>query len=127
MPARPSVQRVSLEPDTHRVLAYGTTVPTSWTTVYTVAQRVRTEIIWVSFVATNATAYTVQMRLQSPSGTNIEIAQAQLAGDGEQWFPLKESTTIPMDPGWKLQIIGSGAVSVAVNYLVSGVERKTPT
>jgi len=118
---QPPIQRTVEEPERVRVLAKGTTVPTSWTTVYTPEANQRTSITWISFVSTDSTDYTLQIRLQDLAGTNIEIAQAMLVEDGEQWRPVKEVTRIPLITGWNLQIIGSGAGTINVHYLIAGV------
>lgn len=126
---RSTILRIKAEPRNWRIFASGTTVPTSWTTVITGAKsatgiikasKEKTVITWASFVSTDATSYTLQIRLQDPAGTNVEIAQAQLAADGQQWRPIKEVTAIPIPSQWKLQIIGSGAGTVNVNWLFAG-------
>lgn len=127
-----SVQRVSDEPRRWRIFASGTTVPTSWTTVITGAKsaaikssKQKTVITWVSFVSTDGSDYTLQIRLQDPAGTSYEIAQAQLVEDGEQWRPMKEVTAVPIPPGWLVQIIGSGAGTVNVHWVFAGYEEVT--
>lgn len=123
------VQRVFNESRSWRIFAAGTTVATSWTTVLTGAKsatgvirasKEKTVLTWISFVSTDASDYTLQLRLQDPAGTNYEIAQAQLVEDGEQWRPLRDGETLPLPSQWKLQMIGSGAGTVNVNWIIAG-------
>lgn len=105
----------------------GSTVPTSWTTVFTVQPNTKTTITWSSFVATDSTAYTVQVRLLSPAAVGIPLAQAVSTGTGWQWRPFKGVTSVTIDSGWSVQIIGSGGGTINVAWYMSGEEEWFPS
>jgi len=117
--------------DNYRILAYGATVPDSWTTIYPRSgqdnSRTKTTITYAIFKSTDATTYTVQIRFLDPSGVAVEGPQAQLAADGEFFIPYKDVVTEMVEPGWSVQIIGSGAGTVNVTYKFNGIEKWLPS
>ena len=122
------IQRVSnQDASLGKVFYRSTTVPTSWTAAHTVPtspQGARDLVTWATFTATDATAYTLQMRVVPLTGATAEIGQAQLAADGEQWRPMEPGVALPLEPGDQLQIIGSGAGTVNVNVYIAGVQHR---
>lgn len=127
-PRQPSVVH---QEDNYRVLAYGETVPTAWTTVYPRSgqdnSHTKTTITYAIFKALDATTYTINTAFLDPSGVQVEGPQCSLAADGQFFIPYKDVVTAIIEPGWSFQIIGSGAGTVNVTYKIDGVERWLPS
>ncbi len=119
-------QRGVVEPALNPILLHSAqSIPTSWTTVYTAEKKVRIE--WMSFVSQDGTSYVVKARLLSRDGTGIEITRASFTAEGDQWRPMDQQQTAAMEPGWALQLIGSGGGTINVHVYITGIELWYPS
>lgn len=114
--------------EVRKILAYGATVPTSWTTVYPRSgesnARLKTNVTFATFKSTASTDITIRLRLLDRAGTAIEsLPQGTLLETGERFQPFNHESQLEIDPGWSLQLIAD--VDNAA-WSIHGIERVIP-
>lgn len=131
------IQRVSNQQEAFVKVFYGESgISSTLTTIHTVPtepQGCRDVVTFATFyVASNIDLpFSVTIFVESRStGLAYEIAQANLLALNDQWRPFSPGFGLPLGPGDKLQIIGSGAgapSSISVDVYIGGIEYRPAT